>query len=296
MKWFRLRHWPRRSFRLHRLRRRRTARLHFPRGRFGMRRLSSVDVHALEPRRLLASIVGTVFRDDNINGLRDPGEPPVAGRDVYLDFDNDHFPDAGEPFVVSGADGGYAFSGLAAGTYGLWSNVPLTWNETTPRSRTVTVTANQSSTGNDFGSVPRSSVGRIFGVVFDDTNGNGARDTGEPSLVRGRTVFLDANENGTLDAGERQMTTQVDGYWFDNLLPGRYVVRLVVPAGLRQTAPAGGAPWIFNVSSGGSYGGDFGLAPLPHPFTLWAAADATVRDGTRAATNFGSDPALVVGQ
>src|SRR4051794_33799886 len=166
MKRFRPRRRPPTCFRRHRPSQNRTHRLHYHRGRTFMRRLSSVDVDALEPRRLLASIVGTVFRDDNINGLRDPGEPPVAGRDVYLDFDNDHFPDAGEPFVVSGADGGYAFSGLAAGTFGLWSNVPLSWNETTPRSRTVTVTANQSSTGTDFGSVPRSSVGRIFGFVF----------------------------------------------------------------------------------------------------------------------------------
>lgn len=43
-------------------------------------------------------------------------------------------------------------------------------------------------------------LGAISGAVFQDNNGNGVQDAGEPPLP-GVTVFLDANNNGTLDPG-----------------------------------------------------------------------------------------------
>ena len=43
-------------------------------------------------------------------------------------------------------------------------------------------------------------VGAISGTVFQDNNGNGTRDAGEPSLP-GVTVYLDANDNGAPDPG-----------------------------------------------------------------------------------------------
>lgn len=39
----------------------------------------------LEGRKLLASISGTVFRDQNQDGKRNPGEPPIPGWQTYLD-------------------------------------------------------------------------------------------------------------------------------------------------------------------------------------------------------------------
>ncbi|MEN9211986.1 MAG: hypothetical protein Q6K35_04135, partial [Thermostichus sp. DG02_4_bins_136] len=45
------------------------------------------------------------------------------------------------------------------------------------------------------------STGRIEGSHFDDLNGNGLRDPGEPGLP-GILTFLDLNGNGRLDPGE----------------------------------------------------------------------------------------------
>ena len=49
-------------------------------------------------------------------------------------------------------------------------------------------------------------AGTLQGLLWNDVNANGDRDTGEPGLP-GWTVFLDANRNGVLNAGETATTT-----------------------------------------------------------------------------------------
>jgi subtilisin-like proprotein convertase family protein len=46
-----------------------------------------------------------------------------------------------------------------------------------------------------------STTGEIHGTVFEDLNGNGTKDAGEPAQS-GWTVFLDQNNNGLLDKGQ----------------------------------------------------------------------------------------------
>jgi hypothetical protein len=100
----------------------------------------------------------------------------------------------------------------------------------------------------------RSLLASLGGLVFEDHNGNGVRNSGEAGLA-GVTVYLDQNRNGALDAGETFTTTGATGtYAFNNLAAGTYTVREVVPTGFAQTGPfpndfylsttraAGGAP------------------------------------------------------
>ena len=67
-------------------------------------------------------------------------------------------------------------------------------------------------------------------------------------LLENVTVYLDLNNNGTLDSDEPWQLTQADDtpsllgnepfqFSFDNLLPGSYTLRQVVPNGYTQTAP-----------------------------------------------------------
>ncbi|MDR3636948.1 MAG: Ig-like domain repeat protein [Isosphaeraceae bacterium] len=80
-------------------------------------------------------------------------------------------------------------------------------------------------------------TGSIQGTLWNDLNGDGARQTGEPALV-GRTVFLDQNQDGVLDNGEVSTTTGADGsYSFSGLVPGTYYVAEVLPSGWQQSAP-----------------------------------------------------------
>lgn len=69
--------------------------------------------------------------------------------------------------------------------------------------------------------------GEIGGGLFDDFNGNGKLDPGELPLI-GQIVYLDANDDGKLDDDEWWTITNKRGeYRFQNLPPGRYIVRPV---------------------------------------------------------------------
>lgn len=64
-----------------------------------------------------ASVSGTLFHDLNADGVRQTGEPGLAGRSLFLDLNADGAAGTGEPVPVTDADGNYTFGGLAAGTY-----------------------------------------------------------------------------------------------------------------------------------------------------------------------------------
>lgn len=79
----------------------------------------------------------------------------------------------------------------------------------------------------------------ILGTKWDDRNGNGVRDSGEPGLA-GVTIYIDLNGNRVLDPGEPQDVTNTIGqYAFTGLEPGTYTVREVLPRSTTQTFPSG---------------------------------------------------------
>src|SRR5205823_13528051 len=98
--------------------------------------------------------------------------------------------------------------------------------------------AAQVVTGLDFGNT----TAVIFtGRKFEDTNGNGAFDTGEPG-VAGWTVFDDLNGDGQLDNGEPFATTDATGaYRLTTPNPGAYTIREVGQASWTQLFPAAGS-------------------------------------------------------
>lgn len=84
-------------------------------------------------------------------------------------------------------------------------------------------------------------TGRIEGSHFDDLNGNGLWDPGEPGLP-GITTFLDLNSNGRLDPGEPSTVSDANGnFRFSNLSPGTYRVTAILPPGRVFTTPRPGA-------------------------------------------------------
>jgi subtilisin-like proprotein convertase family protein len=140
------------------------------------------------------SIQGQVFQDTNGNGIQDAGELGVSGRTVFLDSNNNGVLDPGEPSTVTDANGNYSFTNLPPAAYRVREVLPSSWTQTTVNPPAVSAANGIGVTGLNFGTFQSS----ILGTVFNDLNGNGSRDTGEPGLAAA-TVFLDLNHDGRLD-------------------------------------------------------------------------------------------------
>ncbi|HEX4794500.1 MAG TPA: SdrD B-like domain-containing protein [Humisphaera sp.] len=185
------------------------------------------------------SIGGSVINDTNANGVLDAGEKGIAGRTLYLDGNKNGKLDAGEKTATTAADGSYAFTNLAAGTYVVREVLPTSWRRTGPTAGSFTITLANGQTVSSKNFLETQDV-IITGTVYNDANGNAKRDSTEKG-ISGRTVFIDKNKNGKLDAGEPKTTTAADGtYSFKAQPPGSYRLAQVVPTGWRISSPAAG--------------------------------------------------------
>lgn len=89
--------------------------------------------------------------------------------------------------------------------------------------------------------------GSVSGVKWDDANGNGQREVGEPGLA-GVTIYADLNNNHVFDSDEPFTTSDEDNpgtrvdesgrYFLASLPLGSYSIREVVPNGFEQTFPS----------------------------------------------------------
>ncbi len=198
-------------------------------------------------------ISGVVFSDINGNGVQDAGEPGLPGVTINL-LDNTN---AVIATTASAADGTYVFAGIVTGNYTVVETDPAGFVSTTPNTVAVNVTAGGTAPA-DFGDAQTApATGSVTGRVFNDINGNGVQDEGEPALP-GVTINLLDNANAVI------ATTTTDGngnYVFVNLLPGQYTVSQTVPPGFVGTTntvvsvtvtPQGAATAVFGDVQGGA--------------------------------------------
>ena len=88
-------------------------------------------------------------------------------------------------------------------------------------------------------SVQEPAVGAIGDFVWDDLNGNGQQDTGEPGVAN---VTVTLYNSANVQVGSPQTTNASGGYLFSGLVPGDYyVVFSNPPAGYSLTAQNQGA-------------------------------------------------------
>ncbi|MBN2217665.1 MAG: hypothetical protein JW719_09855, partial [Pirellulales bacterium] len=77
-------------------------------------------------------IEGDKWSDMDGDGVRDDGEPTLAGWTIYLDANNNGAWDDGEPTQVTDASGHYVFDDLAPGTYMVREVAQPGWTQTSP--------------------------------------------------------------------------------------------------------------------------------------------------------------------
>ena len=176
-------------------------------------------------------ISGTVYDDLNGNGVWDDGEPGIGGVEVCL------YEGSGTTTLVecttTDPNGNYSFPDVEGGDYTVVETDPPGYNSSSPNELDpVTVVPGETTEDVDFFDyVPAS----VSGTVFDDLNGNGQPDPGEPGIPGVKVCLNDAGgEIGCVD------TDPLGNYSFDDLLPGDYSITETDPAGYISTGDADG--------------------------------------------------------
>lgn len=197
-----------------------------------------------------AKLGGTLFEDVNGDGLQGgPGEGGIAGRVVTL---LDASGNSTGRTAVTDANGNYLFDDLRPGTYSVQfapsAAMPFTKanvggnnavdsdaNVTTGKTETVMLASGGDDRSLDAGVYRPASIGDR---VFEDMNGNGQQDGGEPGLA-GATIRL-LNADGTPVAGVSPIITDATGgYNFTQLAPGDYRVEITRPGYLPTLKDSG---------------------------------------------------------
>jgi hypothetical protein len=185
---------------------------------FGInKRLSGHEsfLHPFQARR--ATIQGRVFRDNNVNGRLDAGEPGFAGVRVEL---------SDGQTALTDVQGRFSFSGLKPDVY----TVTLPLNQFNEPIRVTSSTsvevdiAQPMVAETDFGIV---NFARVMGNVFNDYDLSGKREPDAPGIRQVRLTLSDGKAEQSL------LTDSSGDYEIDDVRPGDY--RLSIDA---STIPA----------------------------------------------------------
>lgn len=167
------------------------------------------------------TVSGEKYEDLNANGSRQVGEPDLSGWQVHL-HGTDGYGNAVDDHRTTNANGDYSFGSVVPGNYTVTEDPQPGWYQSAPvgGSHSASVQSGDNLSGRDFGNYR---LATVRGGKYDDLNGNGTQDGGEPGLP-GWTI----NMNGTTGSGASVSRTTVTGaggaYEFDNVTPGAYVL------------------------------------------------------------------------
>ncbi|HEV3137357.1 MAG TPA: SdrD B-like domain-containing protein, partial [Pirellulales bacterium] len=143
------------------------------------------------------TISGTKYFDVTGNGMTSD-DTPMAGVRIYLDTNNDGIWESTEPSQITGANGTYAFTGLAAGTYTVREVNPTGYVRTGPALSdhyTINLAAGATSSGNNFDDAATCNLSEVSNVVYV-INGTTPVTNLTGSTQEGSTVEVSFTYNG----------------------------------------------------------------------------------------------------
>jgi uncharacterized repeat protein (TIGR01451 family)/LPXTG-motif cell wall-anchored protein len=199
-----------------------------------------------------AIITGSVWVDLNNDGEFDIGEPPLAGVGVELTHLSSN---AVTPGVVA-ADGSFAFGGLAAGSFVVEvveATIPV---GIIPAAPAVTLISSGPGDSVDSGIItvsagevwqakfPHIGAGSIAGSVWNDLDGDGVLDGGEPGLGGVTLVAAGADHSWTA------VSDPAGDYQFAGLPPGTYAVDVLAGGPANGAVTGGGLPITVGLAPG----------------------------------------------
>ncbi|HAQ37096.1 MAG TPA: hypothetical protein DCX89_01165 [Saprospirales bacterium] len=177
-----------------------------------------------------AAIGDFVWVDSNGNGIQDTGENGFPGMLVQLyHCDNNLVAQ-----TTSNASGYYNFGNLLPGNYSIKFNLGTGWffsqpgmgsnaafdsnaDQNTGWTGCETLISGEVNNSYDAGVYQR---GKVGDYVWEDLNGNGLQDAGEPGVFNFKVLLKTCN--GTLV--QTKYTDQYGYYLFDNIIPGQYLL------------------------------------------------------------------------
>lgn len=214
-----------------------------------------VQVLFLEvPLAPTAAIGDYVWLDSNFNGRQDAGEPGIPGVTVELYRTADN---ALMGTTTTDANGKYLFAGREPDTYYVKVIVPPGYIVTTQNApgttaqddsdvnplgvmASTTLSPGETDLTWDAGLYPADAWVTVGDFVWNDLNGNGIQDAGEPGIA-GVTLTLTGTTVGGVSVSHTT-TTDANGNYLFTEHPGTYTVTITPPAGYIATSTGQGTP------------------------------------------------------
>ncbi|HEY6565605.1 MAG TPA: SdrD B-like domain-containing protein, partial [Pirellulaceae bacterium] len=178
----------------------------------------------------LGEVRGFKYHDLDGDGTRDAGEPFLVGWQITIQDAQ-----ANTQMTMTDAVGRYSFSNLSPGPYTVTETIPLGWVQSQPGinagySHSVVVGYGEVVGNLDFGNVQ---LARVEGSKWEDLDGDGVRDPGEPAPSQPFQLRLTDSQGNQLFT-----TTNAQGdFTFAGLYPGQYSLSEILPVNWAQTYP-----------------------------------------------------------
>jgi len=179
---------------------------------------------------------GYSFVDYNGNGMRDSGDNGISQRIIRLSGTATYT-------LLSNQSGNFQFINLSPGQYFLRQEQEDEWIQTLPPPPglyALNLFSGTVDSGKDFGNFQ---LGKIIGRKFNDFNGNGTYDEGEPFLPNWK-IRLNGTKTDSL-------LTDAEGWFmFNGLFHGEYIVSEQQQSGWTQTYPTSPGTYTIQILSG----------------------------------------------